>query len=287
VARGPDKGSCLCEEALLPCVWRSGFGQTEIDDSRQRLAVKFHHENVRWFQVTVDDCFLVCVLHRLTHPHEELQPLANSQFLFIAVIGDGQARYVLHHQVGLAGRCRAGFKNFGNRWVVHHRQRLPLRLEALQQRFAVHAGPDQFQRDLSPDWFGLLGKPHLPHPAFANSLDQSVRTDRLWAPWVPKKPIRPRELREVTRPLVCRYQGCNFEVKLVVLAAGFLEKREALAGIVFQGRREQFLNLFPTLLSFHRPPPFPSLGPTKLWPCSTHALQSPVKYPAAQRSPPR
>ena len=58
--------------------------------------------------------------------------------------------------------------------MVHERQRLPLLLEALQDRFGVHACLDQLERHLALDWLGLLGDPDLAHAPFADLFLQRV-----------------------------------------------------------------------------------------------------------------
>jgi hypothetical protein len=61
--------------------------------------------------------------------------------------------------------------------VVHQGQRLPLRLEASNDLFGVHAGLDELQRHQALDRFDLLGHPHRAHAAFADRLNQLVRAD--------------------------------------------------------------------------------------------------------------
>jgi hypothetical protein len=51
--------------------------------------------------------------------------------------------------------------------MIHDRQRLPLRLEALHDRLVVHPGLDQLQGDLPPHRRSLFGQPDLAHAAFA------------------------------------------------------------------------------------------------------------------------
>jgi hypothetical protein len=38
------------------------LGDPKIDDLRHRAAIQFGHQNVRWFQVAMDDALLVGVL---------------------------------------------------------------------------------------------------------------------------------------------------------------------------------------------------------------------------------
>jgi hypothetical protein len=54
--------------------------------------------------------------------------------------------------------------------VVHHRQRLPLGLEAGDDLAAVHAGLDDLEGDLALDRVRLLGHEHDAHAALADLL---------------------------------------------------------------------------------------------------------------------
>ena len=61
--------------------------------------------------------------------------------------------------------------------MVHHRQRLPLGLEAGDHLPRVHAGLDDLERDRPLDRLGLLGHEHDAHAAFADLLQQLVGAD--------------------------------------------------------------------------------------------------------------
>ena len=61
--------------------------------------------------------------------------------------------------------------------MIHHRQRLPLGLEARDDLTAVHARLDDLERDFALHRLHLLGHPHDAHAAFADLLQELVRTD--------------------------------------------------------------------------------------------------------------
>jgi hypothetical protein len=56
--------------------------------------------------------------------------------------------------------------------MIHHRQRLPLRLEPRDHRLGVHAQLDDLQRDAAAHGFGLLGDIDHAATAFAHFLQQ-------------------------------------------------------------------------------------------------------------------
>jgi hypothetical protein len=104
------------------------------------VAVNFHHQNIRWLQIAMDDGFLMCVLHAIACLDEQLEPRLNAQFFSIAVFRNRFARHVLHHEVWLAVGRRAGVEDFGDGRMVHQGKRLAFGLEAVQQGIVVHSG---------------------------------------------------------------------------------------------------------------------------------------------------
>ena len=151
---------------------RRRLGESEVDDPRHRLAVHLDDQNVGGLEVTMDDGFLVRVLHALAGLDEQLQPLADLQLLLVAILRDRQARHVLHDEVRLALGRDAGIEHLGDGRVIHDRERLPFRLKALHDRLVVHARLDQLQGHGPAHRCGLLGEPYLPHAAFAQSADE-------------------------------------------------------------------------------------------------------------------
>ena len=73
---------------------------------------------------------------------------------------------------------RAGVEHLGDVGVVHHRQRLPLGLEARDDLLRVHAELDDLERDAAPHRLALLGHEHGAESAFADLLQQLVGADR-------------------------------------------------------------------------------------------------------------
>ncbi len=148
------------------------------------------------------------MLDRLANSDHQLQPLANGEMLCVAVVGDGDAFYEVHHEVGAAGGVRSGECGRGslwcprrlifiphspfhtphfsggsrvqhprNVWVVHHRQGLAFGFKAGDHLPCVHAGLDDFQGDSTLDGVGLLGHEDDTHAPFADLLQQFVRAD--------------------------------------------------------------------------------------------------------------
>ncbi len=72
---------------------------------------------------------------------------------------------------------RSRIQDFGNVWMVHHRQRLPLGLEAGDDLPGVHSRFDDLEGDFSLDGFLLFRQVDHTHSAFADFLKQLVRAD--------------------------------------------------------------------------------------------------------------
>ena len=96
---------------------------------------------------------------------------------FVAVLRDRHALDQLHDEVGPAGVGRARIEHPGDVRMVHHRQGLPLGLEAGDHLPRVHARLDDLERDRPLDRLGLLGHEDDAHAAFADLLQQLVGAD--------------------------------------------------------------------------------------------------------------
>jgi len=133
------------------------------------------------FRVAVDDPLLVRVLHGAADQHEQLQPIPNREPLAVAVLGDGHAVHQLHDEVGPARSRDTAIEDLGDVGVIHHRERLPLRLEPGDNLLRVHPRLDDLQGDLAADGQRLLGDVDDAHAPLADLLHQLVRADgRTW-----------------------------------------------------------------------------------------------------------
>ena len=108
---------------------------------------------------------------------KKLQALWNAELVLVAVLGDGDALHQFHHEVGPAGVGRAGIEDLGDVGMVHHRQRLPLGLEAGDDLPRVHAELDDLERHPAADRLFLLGHEHDAEAAFADLFQQLVAAD--------------------------------------------------------------------------------------------------------------
>jgi hypothetical protein len=87
---------------LFPYNVGCGFRDPKVDDARRRAAIEFHYKNIGRLQVAVNNRLLMRMLHSITHEVEEFQTFPDTQSFLVAILSNGHAGYILHHQVGLA-----------------------------------------------------------------------------------------------------------------------------------------------------------------------------------------
>jgi hypothetical protein len=148
---------------------------------------------------------------------------------------------------------RSRIEHLGDVRMVHHRQRLPLRLEARNNLLGVHAQLDDFQRHAPAHGFGLLRDINHAASAFADPLQQFVASNRLAHGFVciPARRIHRDGPDQITlaktgRGFQERIAGIvGFEQHFQALAqagitvAGAIEECRALGGREFRHRPEK------------------------------------------------
>ena len=149
----------------------------EVDDLRHRFAVEIRHQKIAGLQVTVDHALLMGMLNGTADLQEQIEPLVDAEPMAVAVLRHRNARHVLHREVRPSRGRRTRIDDVRDARVAHERQRLPLGFEARDDLARIHAGFDDLERHSPHHGFGLLGEIHLAHRAFADALQQAVRTD--------------------------------------------------------------------------------------------------------------
>ncbi len=260
-----DQHAHLGEQGLLGQPVLDRLGHTEVDDLGRRLAVLIRHQHVGRLQVAVDDRLLVGVLNAVADLLEQLQTLLRGQAVAVAVLGDRHALHVLHGEVGPAALGRPGVEHLGHARMVHHRQRLPLGLEAGHDLLGVHAVLDDLERDLASHRLGLLGEVDHAHAAFAETLQDAIGANSLghggrsWWSQLGRIQIlailalvRPGLAEQARRSLVVCQQGLDFRAKFGIAGARLIEKGLPLTGIELTGLQEQSPDLV-VITSAHDP----------------------------------
>ena len=132
--------------------------------------------------------------------------------------------------------------------MIHHRQRLPFRLEAGDDLLAIQAGLDDLESDPAANRLLLLGHVDNAHAAFADFLEQLVRADDGARTFGGERAGRGegegrrRSIQNAARGLMRRQQGFDAYTQGGVSAAGAVQVGRAFGGgRFFQGGGEEGL----------------------------------------------
>ncbi len=177
VKRRADHLAEAGKERLLRQARVGRLGHAEVDHLRHGRIVVHRDHHVARLDVAVDDPLLMGVLDGLANRPKQLQPLPCRQVVLVAVLRDRNPAHQLHHEVRPARFGRSGVEHFGDVGMVHHRQRLPLRLEPGDHLLGVHSRLDDLQGHLAPDRLLLLGHEDDAEAAFADLLQELVAAD--------------------------------------------------------------------------------------------------------------
>src|SRR6202035_1810803 len=110
-------------------------------------------------------------------------PLADCHPLVIAVLRDGYALDVLHHEVRPASCRGASVEDARDIGMVHHGQRLTLVGEASEYLARVHAEFYNFERDTAANGLALLGQVHSAHAPFAQRSKDLIAPEVVIPDW--------------------------------------------------------------------------------------------------------
>ena len=179
VLRRPNELAEMGEPGLLHRPFVRGLRDPEIDHLGNRSAVAFHDQHVRRLQVAMDHTLLVRMVDRMADREEEDESLPGGHPLAIAILCDGRAFDVLHHEVRPPGGAGAGVEDLGDVRVVHHRERLAFLVEAGEHLRGIQAELHDLERHAPANGFTLLGEIDRPHPPFAQQLDDAIAAEVL------------------------------------------------------------------------------------------------------------
>ena len=97
--------------------------------------------------------------------------------ILIAILSDLDASHQFHHEIRAAGLGCPGVKHPRNVRMVHHRQRLPLRLKPGDDVPRVHAELDHLECHTAANRLHLFGDIDHAAAAFSQFFADFVRTD--------------------------------------------------------------------------------------------------------------
>ena len=245
-----------------------GFGDAKINDLRHRQAIMQRNQDVRGFDVAVNDALLMGVLDRMADLDEQRESLSSIELILIAVVGDSNTAHQFHHEVGAARLGCAGVQDPGNVGMVHHRQRLALGLNPGDHTAGVHAELDHLEGHPATNGLCLFGDIDHAATAFAEFLADLIVRDHI-ARFLGRRSGQHRRavwargrcgLKEFSSVVVRPEQELKALTQLRILAARLVEAGWALFGwqrqhgiedgllaARFGGRRRRGL-----LIVFHR-----------------------------------
>ena len=177
IGRGAYHLGVVGEQGLFGKFLVGRLGDAEVDDLGDGIAVVQGDHDVGGFDITVNDAFLMGVLDGLTNGDEEFQAFLGRQFVFVAILGDGDAPDQFHHEKGTAVVGGPGVEDFGDVGGIHHGQGLTFRFETGDDLFGVHAQLDDLQGHLAGDRFSLFGHVNGAHTTLTDTLEHFVSSD--------------------------------------------------------------------------------------------------------------
>ena len=120
---------------------------------------------------------LVGVLDGIADEREELETLRHAQPAAVAIVGEGFAGNVLHHEEGSPRAGGTGVEHLRDVGMVHHGEGLTLRLEAGDDVPRVHSELDHLQGHTPAHGLRLLGQIDGSHPTLTDLLEELVGPD--------------------------------------------------------------------------------------------------------------
>ena len=159
----------LLSKPALDCL-----GNAKVNNFGHRHTIVHGDENVGWFNIAMDDPLLVGMLNRVADLDEEFKPLPGVKVVFVTILRDFDSSNEFHDKVGAPRFGCSRIQHPGDIRVLHHRERLPLRVKAGDDTFGVHPQLDNFERDLSADRHLLFRHVNRATTTFSDSLQQFV-----------------------------------------------------------------------------------------------------------------
>ena len=146
------------------------FSDTKIDDFWDWLSILDGDENVRGFQVTVNNALLVGVLDGVAKLNKESKAFLERELVRLAVLRDPNSANQFHHEIWAASHGRPAVQHACNARMIHERERLAFRFESGNDALGIHAQFDHLDRDMAPNGLALLSPINDAEAPFADLL---------------------------------------------------------------------------------------------------------------------
>ncbi len=132
-------------------------------------------EDIAGFEVTVDDEPAVGVFDGFADIKEEADAGIEGQGFLLDILGNAAAVNIFHDDVGKAVGGGAAIEEAGDVGVLEGSEDLPFSAEALEEEVGIHAGADEFDRDLGVVFVvGAAGEVDRAHATTADFAEEFV-----------------------------------------------------------------------------------------------------------------
>src|SRR6185503_7561900 len=142
------------------------LGQTEVDHLGNWIPLLFHHQQIRWLDVAMDDALLMRMLDGLAYGNEQPDSLVHGHALAVAIARDRDSVHQLHCKIRAALWRGTSIEHSRDVRVIHQRQCLSFALEARDHLPTVHARFDDFKGEVASERVSLLRVIDHAHSAF-------------------------------------------------------------------------------------------------------------------------
>src|SRR5262249_31566115 len=132
------------------------------------------NENVRRFDVSMDNSLLMRMLDRVADLDEQFQTGGDWEGTPVAIVGDLNTLHQFHDKIGPPAVSCAGVEDVSDVGMVHQSQRLPLGLKACDHAFGVHSRLYDLECDTPADGLLLLRHEDDAASTLADLLQQLV-----------------------------------------------------------------------------------------------------------------
>nr|WP_235908641.1 hypothetical protein [Roseiconus nitratireducens] len=166
------------EDRLLAQVAFEGFRDAEVNDFDTRFAVFASHQQVRWFDVAMNDSLLMRVMNGAANLDEQLETFFGRKISLTGKLRDWNSVDEFHDEVrpSILGDPRV--QDPRDVVVVHHRQSLLLSAKPVQNLLGIHPRLDELQCYLAANRMFLLRPIHDTESAFAELFLDLIAADR-------------------------------------------------------------------------------------------------------------
>jgi hypothetical protein len=227
------------------------FRDTEVEELQLAVA---RDEDVRRFEIAVDDQVLVRVLHDVAHGGKELESRVDRETACIAIAVDRFTIDILHREPRYAVTCDAAVDEAGDVWVLEKREN-PTLLQESSNELGTPGLPDQLERDALLELSVVTrGEEHGAHTSVTDLSNDAEWADAFWRDArmqqvraaderLCERETSPRQLEEILRRTVSFEQALHRGSQRRVAATCVIEEHLTIICRLVERRFQQAIDL--------------------------------------------